>query len=64
MDALAPGSGFLDFRAAFTPEAVAADLEIGHRFGETWSAFAFGEASRSWGGRWQATAGVGLRAVW
>ena len=64
MDALATGSGFLDVRAAFTPEAVAAHAEIGHRFDETWSAFAFGEAGRTWGGEWVASAGIALRAVW
>lgn len=64
MDALSPGSGFFNLRAALTPEAVAARAEIGHRIDDTWSAFAFGEAARDWGGGWNASAGFGLKAVW
>lgn len=64
VDGLEPGAGFADFRAAITPEAIGLRAEIGHRIDETWSAFAFGEAERTWGRKWGASAGVGIRGTW
>lgn len=51
-------------RAAFTPEAVALRAEFGHKFDETWSAFAFADVGRDWGGTWRGSAGLALKAEW